>query len=916
MAFVQYEEAFDLLQGRLAEISAGCGQLVVVRGGPASGKTKLLHEFAGLVTAGGATFLGASGSRDETGLPAGVLDQLFHSAGLPSGVAERVWDRLASSADEAQTAREICAIILDLAKDRPLVIGVDDVQYADAQSRRLLLYLQRRLGWARILLVVTEWDRSQPTDLLFGSEITRRPHDRLHLARLTRLGVAELVERSVVDPAEAGRLAPEVHRLSGGNAMLVQALLEDYLNSGDAERCEPVVGPAFRHAVLSCLHRWDNQTLDVARAVAVLGDLSQPTELSLLTGVDGKDVEQVLAILTEAGILTAGRVRHPAVRDAVLGGMSACERATAHLDVAEMLHRRGASAMDVADHIISAGCVPDGWGVGLLRAAAEQALATDRVQLALRCLKLAFTACVDEQTKLTITAMLARASWRLNPAAAAPYVPALRTALQEGKLSGRDAVVLIRCALWNGDDEEIADVLRAAHDSAALSDPLIEAELRLAHHLIYGSGRNHFPPSDRPAAGDPWSQAVAAVETVWTEGANDAASASAEQIVRSYCLGDNTLGIVSSALLALAYGNRLDKATEWCDSLVDEATRRGASTWLAVFSNIRAEVALRCGDLAAAKANAETALRVLPPQNWGMVVGYPVSVLVSALTRTGRHQEAAEVLNSVVVPESMFSTLGGLRYLQARGHHLLATDRALAAIRDFRDAGAQAEKWGLDVPALVSWRSDVAEASLKLKRVSEARDLLSQQLEPGRCVDLRTKGISLRLLALATEPAHRPALLKQAINALHTSGDRYELARALSDLSAVQKHLGEVELSRQTASRAEQVAKACRAVTPTGSVGATSRQRTAPHPTTPVMHAPDARPVTLTPRGDEGAQVLSNAEQRVAMLAARGHSNREIARTLYITVSTVEQHLTRVYRKLNANNRGDLASVLTAQGVS
>lgn len=52
--------------------------------------------------------------------------------------------------------------------------------------------------------------------------------------------------------------------------------------------------------------------------------------------------------------------------------------------------------------------------------------------------------------------------------------------------------------------------------------------------------------------------------------------------------------------------------------------------------------------------------------------------------------------------------------------------------------------------------------------------------------------------------------------------------------------------------------------------------------------------------------VLSDAELRVAELAARGHTNREIAGRLYITVSTVEQHLTRVYRKLQVDGRIDL----------
>ncbi|MFC6088697.1 MULTISPECIES: response regulator transcription factor [Saccharothrix] len=51
---------------------------------------------------------------------------------------------------------------------------------------------------------------------------------------------------------------------------------------------------------------------------------------------------------------------------------------------------------------------------------------------------------------------------------------------------------------------------------------------------------------------------------------------------------------------------------------------------------------------------------------------------------------------------------------------------------------------------------------------------------------------------------------------------------------------------------------------------------------------------------------LTYSERRVATLAALGHSNRAIATRLHITVSTVEQHLTRVYRKLAVAGRSEL----------
>ncbi len=65
-----------------------------------------------------------------------------------------------------------------------------------------------------------------------------------------------------------------------------------------------------------------------------------------------------------------------------------------------------------------------------------------------------------------------------------------------------------------------------------------------------------------------------------------------------------------------------------------------------------------------------------------------------------------------------------------------------------------------------------------------------------------------------------------------------------------------------------------------------------------------------------GLAALSDAERRVAGLAALGHTNREIANKLYVTTSTVEQHLTKAYRKLNVTHRRSLPAVLRNDVIS
>ncbi|WP_155123672.1 MULTISPECIES: AAA family ATPase [unclassified Actinoplanes] len=894
-----YPGTLTLLQDLLTESSASRGRLAVVSGGQASGKTRLLNEFAETAEEGGALLLRASASRGESALRFGIVEQLFCTTRLPIGVADRIAGLLTAGGEDTTAFRAIFAVMLDLARGGPLVVTVDDVQFADPQSQQLLLYLHRRLGPARILLVVTEWNTPRPGTSAFSAELTRRPHERVLLARP---GVAEVA--GLITPrlgAGGAALAPLVHRLSGGNALLALALAMDLHNAGVPGGREP--GVAFRHAVLECLYRCDAPLRDVAYSLAVLGDYAQADNVSRLLGITTDEVAQAVAVLTEAGLLSDGAFRHPSVPELLLETMPAEQRGAQNLAAASLLDRCGAPPTEIARQLVMGGQPPEPWAVPVLREAADQALAADRVQFAIKCLRLALSAGLTDGQRIRITAMLVRALDRLNPAAAAPHLPELLSALRRGELTGRDTAVVIRNALWNGRLTEVADLMRTANTHALLTEPGIAAELRLNQYILFGQLPESFPARE-DAAGNIFARAIDALCTMWRSGPDASVIASAEQVLTNYSLGDTTVSTIAAALSIFTHGNRHDEAATWCERLIADATRRGAASWTAVFSYLRAEVALRRGDLAVARDYAEEALRRLAPEHWGVLVGYPLSVLANALTWLGEHDRAGEVMRTTVTPAPMLSTLCGIRYLQARGRHYLATERVFAAAKDFRQVGTLARERNLDVPSLVPWRTDLAEASAQLNRPAEARDLLHQQFQQ-RGLDGRARGAALRLLAGLGDPARRVGLLKQSVSALEAACDRYELGRALHDLSQAQRQAGDVERSRQTASRAAQEMKACHA-SDTGLAPVAAPEPGSPPAGRPRAAAADDRAADMT---------LSKAEQRVATLAAQGHSNRQIARTLYITMSTVEQHLTRVYRKLNARCREDLALLLAGPRV-
>ena len=62
-----------------------------------------------------------------------------------------------------------------------------------------------------------------------------------------------------------------------------------------------------------------------------------------------------------------------------------------------------------------------------------------------------------------------------------------------------------------------------------------------------------------------------------------------------------------------------------------------------------------------------------------------------------------------------------------------------------------------------------------------------------------------------------------------------------------------------------------------------------------------------------GVEALTPSERRIAQMAAVGQTNMAIAQDLFVTLKTVEMHLTSTYRKLDISSRAQLAHALAAQ---
>ena len=900
MELVDRSGELELLKAAFAGCGEGRGQVVLVGGRFASGKTELLHAFGDLVVDSGALLLSATGARAEGALQRGVLGQLFHSDTLPPSVIARAASLILPAADpgqfgspamrpsDARVAQELCTMVSMLAKDRPVVIVVDDVQYADDASLQALLYLIRRMRNIPVLVVLSECAQPWSPRPWFHAELAGCPHREIQLQPLSGDGVAELVELRLGAGRE--KLAEGIHAVSGGVPLLVKALIDDQAH-GEGE---PFVGGAFGRAILACLHRSEPSFLEVARGMAILGDQATPALVGRLIEMDGGSVEQHLDSMERAGQFSPVELGRPAVHAALLDSLSPADRVVMHRDAAELLYWHGASPITVAKHVLGADDAGAPWAIRILREAADQSLADDDVDTATRCLGLALRASEDKTERILVTAALARAEWRVNPLAASRRLAPLHDALADGTLVGRDLVTFIRYLLWQGKLDDATAQLGTVMESLTQADAQIAAELGLAYQFVYGTAPGSMP---QETTNNPWTRARVTLTSMMQHGGEELVN-NALHVLASCALGDSTLEMLATALSVLIGADRVDDAAASCDRLLCDAARRNVPMWQAVLASIRAHIALRQGDPFKAEELAAAALELMSPQNWGVLIGYPLSTLMLANTAMGRHEEAAQ-LAQLIVPEAMFKTIFGPRYLNARGHHYLATGRLLAAFTDFEESGELVAGLGLDVPMISMWRGDLAEVQVLLGRPWTAKELVTAQLEWSGGVTGRVKGVSLRVLAATSDPTERPRLLYSALDHLQACGDRLELARCLVDLAQAHHELGELELARSAALRASQEARSCHAAPLLDRLSRWSVD---------VAEMPAATPEEAD---DAVGSVLSAAELRVAALATLGHTNREIGRRLYITPSTVEQHLTKVYRKLNVGGRKDLPAGLS-----
>ncbi|WP_165492100.1 helix-turn-helix transcriptional regulator [Egibacter rhizosphaerae] len=258
--------------------------------------------------------------------------------------SERVEAPPVEAAAQHRLFLRLLQLLERLSTDRPVVLVIEDLHWADHSTRELLAFLARNLRDVPVLLVGTyRTEHLQPGDPLRALLLELdhgRVGERLELARFDRERVAELVERLVGVPV-ADEVTGEVLRRSDGNPLFAEELLE-CMRRGD-ERALP---PTLRDLLSDRVERLDPAGRAVVEAAAVVG---HDVDHRLLAAVAGLDEEALAVGVREAAThqilesMPDGRTyrfRHALIAEVVQAELTVAERQRLHGAIAEAVSAR------------------------------------------------------------------------------------------------------------------------------------------------------------------------------------------------------------------------------------------------------------------------------------------------------------------------------------------------------------------------------------------------------------------------------------------------------------------------------------------------------------------------------------------------------------------------------------------------
>jgi DNA-binding CsgD family transcriptional regulator len=943
---------WGVLQAALAGLDARGQGVIQVAGEQGIGKTRLLAEVC--AEAERRRYLVFSGRAIEFdpgeafGVFVDALDDYLASLDrrdlddLVIEVAELAWVFPALSRmvehpggtmpAERYRAHQAVRVLLDtLSRQRPVVLTLDDLHWADGASVELVSYLLRRPPRGRVLTVMAFRPAQLPKAFEAVLEASTRapPVVRLDLDPLSPEEADQLL-----DPELPAAVRDELYRLSGGNPFYLESLARA---GGVGARVPPadgaiVVAPvpvAVQRALTDELAALSDRAHALLRGAAVVGD---PFDVALAAAVGEVPAGDELAALDEllaADVVVPSAMplrfgfRHPLVRHAVYESAPAGWRIGAHARAAATLATLGASTVSRAHHVERSAHTGDTAAVAVLTEAGDAtvgrapATAAHWYEAALRLMP---ETAEERPHRLEVLMALA---------------PALAAI---GRLDHSRAALIDALTLVAADDDTTRRALVAR---------CANVELLLGRHRD-ADARLHRALAD-PL--DPLSVDVAALHIAHSlacryEGEFEAMRASAQDgYTAATASGNRALRACAAALLAHAQAEvpragSSDEVIGMAATLVDELTDEELTTSIDAALIIgRTEIHVdRFDD---ATRHIERGLEVARAAGQGQLLVPLMLGRVVLLCVQGRLPEASELVESAVEA----GRLSGLAQLLAwplqtqcwvvtdRGDVEAAIECGEESLRLARDldqrwiialAGATLGTTRLEAGEPETCRRHLLDAAggpslpfLSIQHRCWAYEVLTRADIALGCVD-DAAGWAARAEATAipARPRATAAALQARAAIRLATGDAPGAAELALSAAVTADAVG----ARIVAGRSRTLAGRAFAEAGENQEAILSLDRAEAELATcgAVRHADQAarelrrlgrRVIRTGRRGDDGLG-LSRRELEVARLVAEGKSNREIAAELFLSNRTVESHLSRVFAKLGVSSRAAVGAVL------
>jgi DNA-binding CsgD family transcriptional regulator len=918
--------------GLLAAARAGSGRLLLIEGPAGIGKSSLLEEARSGAAPLGFRVLAARGGELERDFAFGVVRQLLEPCLVRADAAER--ERLLSGAaalarvvfDPAAEDIGVDAphmvlhglywLVANLAEQSPLLLAVDDGHWVDGPSLRFLLYLSGRLSGLPVALLVTRrTGEPSPAPELLNALVVAAAPPVLKPRPLSGPGVHELVRTRLGSDASE-ELSRACLDATGGNGFLLTEMLHELQAAGRpaAELDPSVVGrlavDRIATAILLRVGRLHPSAPGLARAIAVLGESAELEPAAALADLEPTAAASLADSLADAGVLAPGRPLrfvHPIVRTAVYDEIAHADRAALHARAARLLAEAGASSDAVAVHLLATDPAARSGTVDLLRQAAQEATARGAPDAAARYLRraLAEPPAVRDRAEVLLelgiggtrsgqadALELLREAFRLadSPPVRGRAAIELATALAASCTRAPEAISALESARESAEDPEQVHFLDGMLGGIAIAAPSARTHLAALHERAQ---------EDPSAQGRPVLAPLAADLAV--TGAN--ASAVAKLAERALAGGElMRLDIASeapfamTAIWALVHAGRFGPAKRAMDEGIALARRRGSPLAVARLSACRSFLYHRLGDLATAEADARTTLDLSPERGWGIVHSNATAILGSVLVERGDLTGAREVLGEPPADPDGDELIPNQILREARADLRLAEGDAAAALAELDACERWERDWQLGPGVVpVAWRSRAALARLRMGDAGEAIELARREVELARAFGAAPPvGRALRSLGIVEGGEPGVERLREAVSVLEGSSARLEHAAALVGLGTLLRLAGQRTESRGPLRAGMELAHRCGA----SAMVVRARQE---------LQLSGARPRRIALSGRDA---LTPGERRVADLAAGGMSNKQIAQALFVTLRTVEMHLSNAYRKLGIRSREGLGDAL------